>query len=275
MSLTFQRSFKLELDNVAKILAAIVEMPFGSRHQIADFTGIPIGKNEIHGKVDPTIIYATYCGLITTVADNGTKKRILTDFGKIVFEYDKNLRRNETRWGIHYFLSSIRKGAPAWSYFVHRFLPKNEQFTRDNLNRELSAEFSDLSVRYVNENERTLLQCYTEFGALGKLGLLESYEKDTYLRGVSDYPNSLFFGYVLAELWDEMHSDKSMISPDILFEPGHFATTFRLTSGDLQNVLDEMSAVGAIRQLREAPPFQVVRNWGNRFELLRRAYQES
>lgn len=275
MSLTFQRSFKLELDNVAKIMDAVVEIPNASRHEIADFTGIPIGKNEIHGKVDPTLIYASYCGLIAATAENNNKQRRLTSFGRIVYGKDKRLRRNETRWAIHYHLSSITKGAPAWAFFVHRFLPGYSQFSREDLNQGLKEAFPELSDRYINENERTLLQCYTEYGALGKMQLVETYQKDNYLCGGANYPNIYLTGYLLAEIWESIHPDKSMVAPEILFDCGHLATTLRLSDGDLQVMLDNLSAAGVVRQMREAPPFQVVRKWNDKFELLERAYEDA
>lgn len=274
MSLTFQRSFKLELNNVAKILDAAVEIPFASRHEIADFTGIPIGKNEIHGKVDPTILYATYSGLIQTTTQDNKRKRELTKFGQIVYEHDKRLRRNETKWAMHYFLSDFVKGAPAWNYFTHEFLPYFTSFSKDDFIRGLQTKFPDLSSRYIDENKSTVLLCYTEYDALGKLKIIESYEKDNYIRGNEKYPNAYLAAYILAEIWEAKHADKSMIEPQILLESGHFATTLNLNEGDLQSCLNEMSAIGAISQMREAPPFQVVRGWTDKFDLLQRAYKE-
>jgi hypothetical protein len=273
MSLTFQRSFKLELDNVAKILEAAVEIPFASRHEIADYTSIPIGRNEIHGKVDPTILYASYGGLIQTITENSRRKREPTNFGRIVYDNDKRLRNTVTRWAIHYFLSDSSKGAPAWSFFIHEFLPFNDSFTKEDLNKAIQSKFTELSSRYVDENERTILQCYSEPTAFGKLKIIESYEKEKYLRGNASYPNAYMTAYILAEIWEAKHGDNvPAIEPSVLLENGHLATTLNLSEGDLKNCLNEMSAIGAIRQMREAPPFQVVRRWTDKFDLLRRAY---
>jgi hypothetical protein len=119
-----------------------------------------------------------------------------------------------------------------------------------------------------------LASCYTDRNALSKVGLIESYEKDKYTRGNGNFPNSYLAAYILAEIWEAKHPDKSMIDLPVLQKSGHFATTMNLNEGDLQNCLDKMSALpNVISQRREAPPFVVVRHWTDKFELLRRAYE--
>src|SRR5438034_7159637 len=46
MSLSFHKTFPLECDNIAKLLRAVAPNPLASNADIAEFTGIGIGKSE-------------------------------------------------------------------------------------------------------------------------------------------------------------------------------------------------------------------------------------
>ena len=274
MKAYFHKSFSFERDNVSKILAFASENSSSDRFKIADETGIGIGKSASDGKVQPTIQYAVYAGLLTVDSAESKNEISLTPVGEIIFENDPRLKSAVTQWVMHYFFSRSENEAMIWSFFVHEFLPYFPNFENADLETRLEAKFFDLSERINKENRRILTSCYTDGNALSKTGLLESYEKDKYKRGNTKYPNKYLAAYILAEIWEAKHPDKSMVEPSVLRESGHLATTLNLTESDLQNCLDEMSAAGLIDQMREAPPFQVVRKWTDKFDLLRRAYEE-
>jgi hypothetical protein len=273
MKAYFHKSFILERDNISKVLAFASENSTADRFKIAEETGIGIGKSASDGKVQPTIQYAVYSGLLTDESAESKNNISLSELGKIIFENDQRLKNSITQWVMHYFLARTENEALIWSFFVHEFLPQFPNFESDDLERGLRDRFSDLSERINKENRRILTSCYTDGNALSKTGLLESYEKDKYIRGNSNQSNPYLAAYILAETWEAKHPEKSMIEPSALYESGHLVTTLNLADGDLQNCLDEMSAIGVIEQMREAPPFQVVRRWTDKFDLLRRAYE--
>lgn len=274
MKAYFHKSFTLKRDNLSRLLAFVSEKPTASRQEIAVETGIGIGKNVSDGKVRPTIQYAIYGGLLDPNAAESQSDILLSDVGKIIFKNDQRLKSAVTQWVIHYFLSRPQSEALIWSFFVHEFLPQYTEFESQTLEEELMRRFTDLSERINKENRRILTSCYTDGDALSKTGLVESYEKDRFIRGTSNYPNPFLTAYILAEIWEARHGhDVSMVEPSVLLERGHLATTMNLNEGDLQNCLSEMSAIGAISQMREAAPFQIVRKWTDKFDLLRRAYE--
>lgn len=274
MKAYFHKSFVLERDNIKNLLSFVSENPSADRFKIAEETGIGIGKSASDGKVQPTIQYAVYSGLLSEESAESKNDILLSEVGKIVLENDPKLKSAVTQWVMHYFLCRTENEALVWSFFVHNFLPKHNEFEIETLRYELGSEFESLSEDNIKEYRKILASCYTDSNALSKVGLIESYERDKYVRGSVNYPNHYLAAYILAEIWEAKHPDKSMVDLSILQEPGHFATTMNLNEGDLQNCLDEMSAIpNLISQRREAPPFVVVRHWTDKFDLLRRAYE--
>lgn len=277
MKVDFHKSFNLERDNISKILVFVSENPTADRFKIAEETGIGIGARTSDGKVRPTIQYAIYSGLFTDESANSKNDILLTEAGKIILEKDPRLKSAVTQWAMHYFLSRTENEAMVWSFFAHEFLPRHDEFEIETLRSELSQKFDKLTADNIKDYRKILAACYTDRNGLVKTGLLGSYAKDSYIRGNTNQTEKYFkylAAYVLAEIWEAKHSDKSMVEPQILRESGHLKTTLNLTDGDLQNCLDEMSAIGAIAQMREAPPFQVVRRWTDKFDFLRRAFEE-
>lgn len=274
MNLYFHNAFPLERDNISRILAFVAENPSADRHIIAEETGIGIGQRTSDGKVRPTILYAVHSGLLTSESAQSKNDILLSAVGKIIFENDPRLKLAVTQWVMHYFLSRTENEILVWSFFIHDFLTRHGEFTGEILRSELERKFENFTEDNIKDYRKILIACYVDKNALSKVGLIESYEKDKYVRGRANYPNAYLAAYILAEIWEAKHPDKSMIEPSILRENGHFAATMSLNKGDLQNCLNEMSAVpNIISQRREAAPFMVVRHWTDKLDLLRRAYE--
>jgi hypothetical protein len=272
----FHKSFALERDNISKLLSFVSEHPNASREEIAVETGIGIGKRVSDGKVRPTIQYAIYSGLLEPEAAQSQTEILLSEVGKIVFERDRRLKSAVTQWVMHYFLCRSENESLIWSFFIHEFLPHYAEFDSEALEAELRRRFTDLSERINKENRRILTSCYTDGNALSKTRLVESDQRDRFIRGTTAYPSVYLAAYILAEIWEAKHGHNVlMVEPSVLLERGHLATTLNLNEGDLQNCLNEISAIGAISQMREAPPFQVARKWTDKLDLLRRAYEEN
>lgn len=272
MSLTFHETFSLERENIAKLLDVVDGSPTISDVDIANETGIGIGKDGKGGKVRPTIKYATFCGLLNLSIGNAGI--IISDLGKIIREYDKRLKSSVTHWVMHSKISSQETGAIAWKSFTHDFLPEHGEFTRGMLKDFLDSLKPDLNEKTKTANVGLLIKSYTDNTGIFRTRLFEELTTDRFFKESSSYPNAYLAAYILAEIWEAKHPDKSMVNSSELLVPGHLATTLNLNREDLQNCLDEMTTIGAISQMREAPPFQVVRRWADKFELLRRAYEE-
>ena len=273
MKAYFHKSFVLDRKNIAKVLALAAENPRIDRQAIAAETGIGIGKNVSDGKVRPTIQYAIYSGLLQSESAESRNSILFSDVGKIVFAYDRWLESAVTQWVMHYFLCRAESEALIWSFFVHVFLQNHAEFNGDLLSEELKSWFVGLSQRNLRENRRILLNCYTSENALSKVGLIIAVEKDEYARVDNKHINAFLAAYILAEIWETKNADATMIDKSVLLKKGHLASTLGLNKENLQNCLDEINSIGAINQSSEAPPFQVVRRWNDKFDLLRRAYE--
>jgi Protein of unknown function (DUF4007) len=271
MSLSFHESFPLECENIAKLLAVVVEKPSVSNVAIAELTGLGIGKNPRKGLVQPTIEYADCAGLIT-VEPRGRQIN-LTDVGRMIFEHDRQMKKPVTQWALHYHLSRVGGKAEAWAHFVHEFLPHHQKFERAEFEKSIEEKFSGRAkLRSIKPG--LVLNSYTESRGLGLLRLLrESGREYTHV-----WPNipipPYIIGYILAEIWDAQHPKRIMIDLDKLSEPGHLGPTIGLKDPDLQGQLNNLAHIGVIGQMREAPPFQVVKQWGDKLELLRQAFAE-
>jgi hypothetical protein len=270
MSLSFHESFPLECENIAKLLAVVVEKPLVTNIEIAELTGIGIGRNPRKGLVQPTIEYADCAGLIA-VEPRGREIR-LTAAGQVIFECDRQMKKPVTQWVMHYHLSRAGSKAEAWAYFVQEFLPQRQSFDRAAFEKSVEEKFGNRAkLRSIKPG--LVLNSYTESRSLGLLRLLREADRE-YSRGRPYIPTPYIVGYILAEIWDAQHPTRMMADVDTLSGPGHLGPTVGLRDSDLQEQLNALTHVGVITQMREAPPYQVVRQWGDKLDLLRQAYAE-
>jgi len=231
MDLSFHQNFRLERNNIVKVLKCIKDNPTITNVEIYEATGIGIGKNPQHGKVQPTIFYALYGGLITEEQVDGHRHLKLSDVGEIVFDNDSYLRKRVSHWVMHYHLSRMDSDAGAWAFFVHEFLQNHGSFTRKELEAALGEKFEGkATVKSINP------------------GVLE--------------------------IWERRHPTSTTVSSASLLETGHLASTLGVNEVSLQGQLDEMTDLGIIEQMRAVAPFQLVKLWDDKLELLKAAYAE-
>jgi hypothetical protein len=273
MSLTFHQTFPLDCENLSKLLSLVRTNPFASNQQIADQTGIGIGKDSGKGKVQPTIDYAVYTGLVRSSVENGVRKLEITEPGRVIEERDPWLKKPASLWVLHYFLSRQGSDAEAWSFFIHEFLPRHGEFSRSVLEAELAEKFAQRAkIRSINPG--ILLSSYLEGSALERIRMIRSRAKGEFIRTNPYIPNAFTVAYILAEIWETNRPEKLMVSPSALLEAWDLASTMGLDEVELQSWLDALSRCGIIVQLREAPPYQVRRQWPSKADLLRRSFDE-
>lgn len=106
MNLTFHATFDLHFTEIMSLIEVILENPKADNFEISDLTGIGIGKNASQGKVQPTIKWAEFGGLIESTYTNENIREIsLSREGKIVYNLDPSLDSVITAWFFHYNLS--------------------------------------------------------------------------------------------------------------------------------------------------------------------------
>lgn len=273
MSLTFHLTFPLDCENLSRLLPLLSKDPCVSNQQIAEVTGIGIGKDRSKGKVQPTIDYAIYSGLVASQVENGIRKLEITETGRVLMERDLWLKKPASLWVLHFFLSREGSEAEAWAFFIQEFLPRYGEFGRSTLETELQQRFGGrATVKSINPG--VLLNSYLNGNALERIRIIRSKSKSVFLRTNPYIPNAFTVAYILAEIWETKHPERLMVNPIVLSEPGHLARTMGLDELQLQSWLDTLSGLGIIGQMKEAPPYQVRRQWDNRLDLLRRSYDE-
>lgn len=273
MSLTFHQTFSLDCENLAKLLSMVGKHPLVTNKEIADATGIGIGKDERKGKVQPMIDYATYGGLVVATNESEYRRLEYTNIGKIVLQNDEWLKKPSTQWVLHYYLSREGSEAEAWTFFINKFLPRYVEFNRSDLENELDQQFGN-RAKVKSINPGVLLNTYLDGNGLGRIRLIREQPKRSYMRTQPYIPNAYTVAYILAEIWEAKHPHRSMVDPIFLFESGHLATMMLLRESDVQSWLDVLTSLGVIEQMREAPPYQVVRRWYDKLDLLQKSYEE-
>lgn len=267
MSLTFHETFSLDLANLSRLLDAALDDPKTSNEDIQLATGMG------NKKVEPTIRYAAYCNLLRRAP--GTRELEVTDVGKVVLEGDRHLVSPVTHWVLNYHLSNPETGAEAWSFFIYKFLPRNNEFTKTKLRTDLETISPALNRSSMNKNIAPLLKSYLSSDGLNKLKFFTERGPETYSRETSTFPNIFTAAYIFAEIWDQHYADKFEIRHDDLFGDGYLGAALNLDAEQVQRCLNEMSAESLVEQMREAPPHKVVPKWNDKFALLRRAYKEA
>ncbi len=265
MSLTFHHTFSLDLGNISRLMDAVKIDSTISNNQIQDATGM---GNE---KVEPTIRYAIYCGLLERLPSS--KGLTITKFGNIIMQYDKYLVSKVSHYAIHYKISNLISGATAWKYLIYDFLPKHSEFTKDALKLALDLLDPSLGQSSRDKNLAPLLNSYHSSDGLNKVNIFEEIEKGKFSR--TDYinDNTKLSAYILAEIWDDHYRENRVsLSHDTLFKDGYFAAVMNMGEDEIQKTLNEMSDFGIIQQDREVPPYQIVKSWNNKYKLLGEAF---
>lgn len=265
MSLTFHETFSLDFSNISRLLDAVTINPTISDEEIQHETGMG------NKKVQPTIKYTSYCGLLKK--DDATKELSVTELGKRILEFDKYLTSPVTHWTIHYQLSSPTSGAPFWSYFVYSFLPKNNQFTRETLKSGLDSFGTSINENSKNKTITVLLNSYLNNEGFYKTKIIKEVEPKRYRREPANHSNVYLAAYILAEVWETHYSGNTWVAHETLFDDSYYSAAMNMGKDEIQKYLNAMSAAGLIEQMREAPPHQVMKKWDDKFDLLEKAYQ--
>lgn len=168
LPVSFHQTFIPERRYIAALLDYAALGQQGSYQDIAEVTGIPMGKYS--GKVPAIIKYAQGMGLIELASIKGSrnKKPLLTPLGKIVYMEDKFLGEPMVQWLVHMNLCRSDIGAEAWHVaFARGRHILGASFLRNQLQNFLIDAFGAGKDRI-----GPMLQTYTEDAALARAGVL-------------------------------------------------------------------------------------------------------
>jgi hypothetical protein len=272
LSPTFHETFALSLPSVGQVLELACEDGESlSVAKIRSRTGLGTGYVDVMPR------YARGCGLI----EFGTY--LPTPFGRAVRRNDPGLVRPSTLWLMHYHMASPHGPGPGcWSHLATTRLA----FGREIWISEVVTTLTDflaqgrpggLAAKTVRSTATVFLGSYIRSDGLGRLGLLRTAEaKGTvdraYLVSGPQQPPLAAMAYALADYWEATYGDQTTVSLSDLASDSGFARIMWMDSVGFDRALDALRKVGVIDMYRIAPPYQVVRLWSTKSELLDNLY---
>ncbi len=254
--LKFHETFQPELNYISKIVSCAADNFEGDKFLISDKTGIPTGKQK--GKVEPTIKYARFMGLIDYSVERGVYKLNLTNLGNEIFVQDKYLHENLTKWLCHYGITSNISGAAQWAFLIHQ---AHEGFVRtvtsDHL---LSLANKVFGVDMGFEELFGVVKRSYNDGCFSLLSYLE-WEDNTIRFLEHKERQELIFAYAYALLnsWETIFSDKNEITMTELKNSIGINRIFGFNESELEEMLETFSNEGILSINRQLYPATFIR----------------
>ncbi len=114
LPINFHQTFIPERTYISALLRFAAGGGEGTHQQISIETGIPVGRSS--GKVPAILSYCLGMGLIRIEKGSsaGSKRPVLTPFGRSVLLEDSHLNESLTQWLAHLHLCRVNGGAEVW-----------------------------------------------------------------------------------------------------------------------------------------------------------------
>lgn len=196
------------------------------------------------------------CGLTEEISGKGV---FLSEFGKMVLQYDPYLEENFTLWCIHINLAKGKENATIWYLFFRHY--QLEEFTKEEFESFMMEQFAkyagteDYSIRSLKDDCSVLLQMYSKekltandpedkkICPLSKLGILRK-TGNLYKRTMPDY-SSISSEILLYFI--EGYSKEKAISMEELYSGELGVQSVLGISGSMfQEFLEELAREGYI-----------------------------
>lgn len=200
-NLNFHKTFKPERQYISGLLVDLQNCDGLSVDDISNQTGIPTGKSS--GKVEPTISYMGYMGLINSEKKQRSYHLRYTSIGNIVKDEDGGLLEKITLLLLHCMISRRYTGAELWAYVIHNVFPKyRNSLTEKQFEKEIELQFGD-GVKlgpYKGSYQ----------GLFGPLNLIDI-AKDSVVLHSSKIDNDYvyLYGLILYLYWDEWYKNET------------------------------------------------------------------
>ncbi len=274
----FHESFSL----VRPALASVLEVADSSESEgtstsLADLLKerTALGANYIKSMPQ----YARGSGLF---AKASRSKMTLTTFGKQARLHDPHLNHPATQWLMHYHLSSLNGPGPSfWNHLITRVLRVGDGLERSEVAREIARIAEEetgkpLADRTAQSTATVFLKTYTKSDGFGPLGVLRPIGGDgsmSYRVQEPTLPPAWTVAYALADYWEGTRGQQATVNLTELTAPGGLASVFLTGPAQLERLLEGLREQGVLDLYRTAPPYQVVRLWTDKNDLLKRIYE--
>ncbi len=209
---------------------------------------------------------------LTEEPTSGKRTQKLTEFGKMVYEYDRYIEEVGTLYLLHYKLAINKSDATSWFYFFNEF--SISEFTKEDFVQSIQNyilmenEDETAALRSLNDDFACIINTYlprykSSPGKvspennidcpLGELGLVDIANKKqkTYKKTT---PSSKTFDpwITLAVISDQAGERDEIGLNELLKSPCNIGRIFNLDAVTLLDVLHEVEKVKAIKIIRTA-----------------------
>lgn len=210
---------------------------------------------------------------LTKEPEKGKRVQEFTDFGELVFKYDRYIDETGTLLLLHYELASNEKDATAWYYFFNQFT--FNEFTKEDFVREIQNYIQinnedEVATRSLEDDFACILSTYqsrSKMGTtispennidcpLGELNLIDTLDKKRKIYRKAIPSKELFDPWIIMAIisrWSEKHGNVKEVSlNDLLTSPCNIGRIFNLDTITMLDVLYKTEKLGRIKINRTA-----------------------
>ena len=218
---------------------------------------------------------------LTKEPEKGKRVQEFTDFGELVFKYDRYIDETGTLLLLHYELASNEKDATAWYYFFNQFT--FNEFTKEDFVREIQNYIQinnedEVATRSLEDDFACILSTYqsrSKMGTtispennidcpLGELNLIDTLDKKRKIYRKAIPSKELFDPWIIMAIisrWSEKHGNVKEVSlNDLLTSPCNIGRIFNLDTITMLDILYKTEKLGRIKINRTAGLDVVVLN---------------
>ena len=218
---------------------------------------------------------------LTKEPEKGKRVQEFTDFGELVFKYDRYIDETGTLLLLHYELASNEKDATAWYYFFNQFT--FNEFTKEDFVREIQNYIQinnedEVATRSLEDDFACILSTYqsrSKMGTtispennidcpLGELNLIDTLDKKRKIYRKAIPSKELFDPWIIMAIisrWSEEHGNVKEVSlNDLLTSPCNIGRIFNLDTITMLDILYKTEKLGRIKINRTAGLDVVVLN---------------
>lgn len=249
-NLNFHTTFGPELQYISKILELGHESYIGNIEEISKKTGIPTGLSS--GKVVPSIMYASYMGLVDYSVKKAVYEITTTELGKLIFEEDPHLMEPLTKLILNYNITDEKIGAPQWCYLFRKY-EGNKEIKKEDLIRELEKFFEKPSI-----NITPVLGTYKN--AFEDLKLItESNGKVIFEKRPILIENIYVYGYTLLKDWEEVYPNQKEITILNVLNNLKWGKPFGFEYDDILEALELMEEYNLVKLNKQLSPLTIIK----------------
>lgn len=211
---------------------------------------------------------------VTEEPSSGKRSQIFTDFGKLIYEYDKYIEEMGTLYLLHYKLASNIEYATSWYYFFNIFSLSDftrEDFTAQITNyikmkdenvtvasRSIEDDFNCIINTYVPRYKTMPAKVSAENNIdcpLGEMGLIDIIKRErsyTVYKKTIPVPATLNPWVILAVIHDNAAGRSEIGLNELLTKERNIGRIFNLDSISMLDVLHAAESTGELKIIRTA-----------------------